>query len=157
MDEPATHQNATPGRPAQGTGMELAAVLFLTVGSLLLPFLGWIVGLVLLWSSRLWTPRDKILGTLVWPGGLGSFFLIGALGPSQVCSSGETVEEDGTVTQLAEVCEGFAFPLWAGIPIMLALLFGPVVVAVLLVRRARERTLVGGPEAPRTVGRCRSS
>jgi hypothetical protein len=31
---------------------------------------GWLVGLILLWSSRLWTTRDKLIGTLVIPGGL---------------------------------------------------------------------------------------
>ena len=32
--------------------------------------IGWIVGVILLWSSRAWTTRDKIIGTLVLPGGL---------------------------------------------------------------------------------------
>jgi hypothetical protein len=35
----------------------------------LLPLV-WVVGVVLLWRSRAWTPRDKLIGTLVIPGGL---------------------------------------------------------------------------------------
>jgi hypothetical protein len=31
---------------------------------------GWIVGLVLLWSSPTWRLREKLLGTLLIPGGL---------------------------------------------------------------------------------------
>jgi hypothetical protein len=31
---------------------------------------GWVVGVVLLWSSRAWTTTDKLIGTLVLPGGL---------------------------------------------------------------------------------------
>jgi formate hydrogenlyase subunit 3/multisubunit Na+/H+ antiporter MnhD subunit len=35
----------------------------------LLPLV-WVVGVVLLWRSRAWSRRDKLLGTLVIPGGL---------------------------------------------------------------------------------------
>ena len=30
----------------------------------------WLVGVVLLWRSRAWTARDKLIGTLLIPGGL---------------------------------------------------------------------------------------
>ncbi len=36
---------------------------------MLLPLV-WVVGVVLLWRSRAWSVRDKLLGTLVVPGGL---------------------------------------------------------------------------------------
>ncbi len=49
---------------------DLLAVVGLIVGSLVLPIVGWLVGLVLLWRSRSWTILEKLLGTLVWPGGL---------------------------------------------------------------------------------------
>ena len=44
------------------SGQEWATVV-------LLPVL-WVVGVVLLWRSRAWTTRDKLIGTLVVPGGL---------------------------------------------------------------------------------------
>jgi hypothetical protein len=31
---------------------------------------GWLVGAILLWSSRAWTRREKLIGTFVVPGGL---------------------------------------------------------------------------------------
>ena len=31
--------------------------------------IGWLVGVVLLWTSKIWTLRDKLIGTLVVPGG----------------------------------------------------------------------------------------
>ena len=31
---------------------------------LVIPFAGWVVGVVLIWLSRLWTTRDKLIGTL---------------------------------------------------------------------------------------------
>src|SRR3954469_19764241 len=43
-------------------GREWATVVLLPVV--------WVVGVVLLWRSRAWTTRDKLIGTLVIPGGL---------------------------------------------------------------------------------------
>jgi hypothetical protein len=55
--------------------METAALVLLLFGGFVFG-VGWIIGLVLLWSSAVWTPWEKLLGTLVVPGGLaGSFFL----------------------------------------------------------------------------------
>lgn len=33
-------------------------------------FVGWLAGVVMLWQSSVWRLRDKILGTMIWPGGL---------------------------------------------------------------------------------------
>jgi hypothetical protein len=44
---------------------ERIAVLLLLGSGLLLPGLGWIAGFVLLWRSRAWSLRDKLLGTVV--------------------------------------------------------------------------------------------
>ena len=41
--------------------------------------LGWFGGLILLWSSRAWTTRDKWIGTLVIPGGLATSVVIGLI------------------------------------------------------------------------------
>ena len=42
---------------------------------LVIPFLGWVAGVVLVWVSRRWTTRDKLIGTL---GGLS--WVLGGLG-----------------------------------------------------------------------------
>ncbi len=56
--------------PAQRRGTrEWAAVCLLLFG-FIAAGVGWIVGVILLWSSRAWTTRDKLIGTLVLPGGL---------------------------------------------------------------------------------------
>jgi hypothetical protein len=61
--------------PARPGWMETAALVLLLFGGFVFG-VGWIIGLVLLWSSAVWTPWEKLLGTLVVPGGLaGSFFL----------------------------------------------------------------------------------
>jgi hypothetical protein len=46
------------------------ALVLLPIGGLLVPLVGWLAGVVLLWSSRVWSNRDKLLGTLIVPGGL---------------------------------------------------------------------------------------
>jgi hypothetical protein len=58
---------AAPAAPS-GT-REWAALLLLLFGGFLAGF-GWLVGVILLWSSRAWSRREKWIGTLVVPGGL---------------------------------------------------------------------------------------
>ncbi|HEX6855651.1 MAG TPA: hypothetical protein VF204_10170, partial [Streptosporangiaceae bacterium] len=70
---------AQPGRAGAGA-LELAAVLFLLLGGIVIPVLGWFIGVVLLWLSPRWTAKDKLLGTLVWPGGLLAPVLLAAAG-----------------------------------------------------------------------------
>jgi len=48
-------QTAKPFTP----WLEVIALVLLVI-----PFLGWVVGVVLVWLSRLWTTRDKLIGTL---------------------------------------------------------------------------------------------
>jgi Co/Zn/Cd efflux system component len=47
------------------------ALLLIVLGSAFVPVFGWIAGIVLLWTSTTWTRIDKIVGTVLVPGGLG--------------------------------------------------------------------------------------
>jgi hypothetical protein len=62
--------------PTRRGTKEWAAIILLLAGGFVVG-LGWVAGLVLLWSSRAWTTRDKWIGTLVIPGGLATSTLIG--------------------------------------------------------------------------------
>ena len=45
--------------------------------AIVLPLVGWLIGVILLWLSNAWNVRDKVIGTLFVPGGLGlSLFLL---------------------------------------------------------------------------------
>ncbi len=44
---------------------ELAAILFMTVGAVLLPFFGPIIGIVLVWASAQWTASQKWIATAI--------------------------------------------------------------------------------------------
>src|SRR5689334_2749957 len=46
--------------PRRSLTLEIWAVLMLTVGSIVLPVIGWLVGVVLMWSSDRWRTREKI-------------------------------------------------------------------------------------------------
>ncbi len=49
--------------------LETVAIVLLLVGGFFY-VAGWLAGVALLWLSRSWTTRDKLIGTLVVPGGL---------------------------------------------------------------------------------------
>jgi uncharacterized membrane protein len=65
---------------------ESLAVSLLLFGGLLF-VVGWFVGLHLLWSSRFWTLREKLIGTFVVPGGLLPALVLVATG-GQTCTGG---------------------------------------------------------------------
>jgi uncharacterized membrane protein len=61
--------------------IEIGALVLLLIGGIVIPIFGWLIGVVLLWVSNAWNIRDKIIGTIFIPGGLGLsifFFVWGA-------------------------------------------------------------------------------
>jgi hypothetical protein len=124
------------------TWREWTAVILLPLGGFLIG-VGWIVGLVLLWSSRAWTTRDKWIGTLVIPGGIATgvvaFLALGTTTASKCISkayarsAGVTVHSDVTTH-----CTGGA---GTGVDVLLflmlaVLVIAPIVSAFYLARRA---------------------
>jgi len=57
-------------QPRKSRALEIATLILLLVGGVVLPVIGWLIGVVLLWVSDAWNRRDKLIGTLVVPGGL---------------------------------------------------------------------------------------
>ena len=54
-----------PPMPPRGRGLEITAVILIAVGGFIVPFIGWIVGVVLVWlSSRDTSERLKMLSDL---------------------------------------------------------------------------------------------
>jgi uncharacterized membrane protein len=62
-----------PRRPKK-PGTEWLVLLLLSLGGFALG-IGWCVGVALLWASRSWTRRQKLIGTFVVPGGLAAAWL----------------------------------------------------------------------------------
>jgi hypothetical protein len=55
---------AQGGAPSFGA-VEILAILFLTVGSVILPFIGTIAGLAFTWASRVWGTGTKVIATVI--------------------------------------------------------------------------------------------
>ena len=131
-----TQPQVTSCRPVAGT--EWAAIILLLFGGFIFG-VGWIAGLILLWSSRAWTTRDKRIGTLVIPGGLATHALIGLIllgTPTKtLCRTIVGVEQHCTTAPATSIAP----------PIL-----GIVVVAVLVL--ASLATL-GLPRPPRSLSR----
>ncbi len=116
---------------AGGFGLrDISTVVLLLAGGILAG-LGWVVGAVLLWTSQSWRTRDKLIGTLLVPGGLvgaAMFVGVGTFAAGQTC-----VATSNGPTQ----CTGFAFPPAVGIPLMTVILLAPIFSMIWLVRTHR--------------------
>ena len=130
---------------------EWAAVILLPLGGFAFG-VGWLVGLVLLWSSRLWTTREKLIGTLIVPGGIATTLLVVVLtGTKRRCSTLTTVNPStgALIGRPTTHCTPSAGPSAATTALQIALVafcvLGPVVSAVYLARRARDRSVFMGP------------
>jgi hypothetical protein len=133
---------AGPGdRPG---GLEITAVVLLLFGGIAglvagipLVIVGWGSGVILLWVSSRWRWPDKLLGTLVWPGGIAMpFLLMGLAASTRACGGGSGDATCGGGTGL---------PPWLALPIAIAAIAGPVVVAARLLIRARRVPDPGEP------------
>jgi hypothetical protein len=58
--------------------LEAVTLLLLFAGGLIprLGLVGWLVGAVLLWLSTRWTVPEKLVATIIWPGGIGGLIWI---------------------------------------------------------------------------------
>ncbi len=128
-------ENPLPDEPPARRGTrEWAAVILLLIGGFIFA-VGWVAGLVLLWSSRAWTTRDKWIGTLVIPGGLATSVLIGLIVIAEPTK---------------EICRGFTGGLQRctpvhgpsngsdalGVVVFAILLLVPIATSIYLARRA---------------------
>jgi uncharacterized membrane protein len=73
---------AAPADERRTGAVEVGALVLFLIGGLVLPVIGWVVGVVLLWVSSAWTVPQKLLGTLVVPGGLALPLALGLLATS---------------------------------------------------------------------------
>ena len=65
--------------PPRRRVLDTGTVILLLIGGLLIG-LGWIAGVAMLWASPRWRTSDKLLATLVWPGGLAAVLAVPRFG-----------------------------------------------------------------------------
>lgn len=99
--------NSLNAELSTGSGShEKRALAWLTWGSLI-PVVGWLYGVVRMWSSRVWKTREKIIGTLALPFGFwGVIWVWWSLGwaSEQRC----TRSESGTASSVGGAPTGTA-------------------------------------------------
>jgi hypothetical protein len=123
---------------------EWAAIWLLLFGGLFVG-VGWIIGLIFLWSSRVWTTRDKWIGTLFVPGGLALAVWVGPvllMRDIQFCE--ETSDSAGGT---ADPCGGGETTAGDVISLAIAaiLVLTPFVTAVYLARRGARAPAGAAP------------
>jgi hypothetical protein len=132
-----------PPGSARGA-LEIVAVIFLLAGAFIIPVIGWVVGVVLLWVSKAWTTGEKWLGTLVLPGGLGAAVLLVFVSPFAItyaapsCTAGVTMTGRGRAVPMEEVCSS-GLPMILFILIGLVVLIAPIATAIYLLKAAGRR------------------
>jgi uncharacterized membrane protein len=84
-------QSVRTAPPYKPGWIEIGALVMLLVGGLIVPIVGWFIGAVLLWVSNAWNVRDKVIGTLFVPGGLGLSISVLVFGLSVAGSGGSSV------------------------------------------------------------------
>jgi hypothetical protein len=118
-------------QPRKAGWKEITALILLPIGGVILPVLGWFIGVVLLWVSDAWNTRDKVIGTLVVPGGLllplGLGFGFGGASGCETAVGSECAPDSGESNT------------W-NIVLLVVLLLAPLVSAVYLARRMRRGT-----------------
>lgn len=117
--------------------MEWFAVALVSFGSLLVPVVGWLVGIVLVFASSIWQRRHKAMAALLVPfGWLPAIYFVGA--PVRTCF--ETTGPEGTTT----TCGGGSWlTTFVGVPLLVVAIVGPLVTVFVLLRaliRHREAT-----------------
>jgi hypothetical protein len=138
LGEPEAIIAAETPPPAELSGnrgtKEWAAIILLLLGGFIFA-VGWFVGLILLWSSRAWTTRDKWIGTLVIPGGLATGVLIGLFAIGEPAK--KLCRTFSGVAQRCTNASGHSIPSSAiGVALFALLVLAPIATAVYLARRA---------------------
>jgi uncharacterized membrane protein len=122
------------GVERRGSALDIVALIFLLIGGVVLPVLGWVIGVVLLWISETWTTTEKVIGTLIVPGGLAlPLFLTLVTASAETCSGspGEPLTCTGGPSQAAQVL---------GTILVIVLFIAPLATTAFLARR-RTRAL----------------
>jgi hypothetical protein len=129
---------------AKSSWHEVFALILLLVGGFVFVF-GWFAGLVLLWTSALWSTRDKLIGTFLFPFGLA--FPVGVLlvvmtESLRPCSSGALSDAQGNPISSGSDCGGHAASAFVWVPaviLVIAFLLIPVGTTIYLARRMNRR------------------
>jgi len=130
---------ATPNKKPSSAERDVLALVILELGGVVVPFVGWVIGVVLVWSSRTWSSAEKWVATLIVPGGcLASVVAWMFLPGSEACMIGAHAPNG---SPLQEVCvkHGFVTPMWVRILVAVTLAAVSLATACALLRIGSRR------------------
>ncbi|MDQ2741721.1 MAG: hypothetical protein M3Z66_05430 [Chloroflexota bacterium] len=113
----------------------------LEVAAVVLTLLIWPIGIILLWTSNAWNVRDKLIGTLILPGGLFTsltvFFTV-AIGGRRSCQPAQF--PIGHQVHQATTCSGGISGIIGVLAslVFVLILFAPILTAIYLAIRLRR-------------------
>lgn len=122
---------ATP-TTGDSRGYTIIAAVLVALGGILVPVLGWIVGIAMVWMSRTWTVSEKWIATLTGPA---SVLLAGGLAATVSLSQNQTVYVEAGTPQ--DPVLPTIFDIWWSSALFLILV--NMVVGIWLLWRARGR------------------
>ena len=132
---------AEAGAPPPGSGRWDAWAPWLIIFGFIASGLGWIAGVLILWTSPTWSQRDKLIATVVSPAGLVALFfgLVAALSAAAGCPEHAAA---GCTTR------GVTLPLGAAILLAVAGLAAHVLPPLHLMRKRRRQRFTLTRSAP---------
>lgn len=119
---------------AQRRGTREWLAIFLLLFGTLAAGVGWLAGVILLCSSRAWTTKDKLIGTLVLPGGLFASAVLVVLATGRLHKEKCLYRDASLVHCTHGLSSG---PSTIGSIALILLAFTPIATGVYLARRAR--------------------
>jgi hypothetical protein len=122
----AQSQPPSPATP----WLEVAAIVLLVI-----PFAGWVIGVVLVWLSQRWTTRDKLIGTI---GGLS--WILAGLGVIATEVTSIPLAQSGSDSPVGQVHVETTGPSLLEVILFAAPFVLPVAAAIYLGFRLRRRT-----------------
>lgn len=128
---------AESGLGARAGMREWLAIPLLLLGGFAL-LIGWCVGVALLWNSRIWTARDKLIGTFVLPGGLSPVLFAAAFVTVRSSVTGRVCEATPNGSKCHDVVSSSGGSHVLGIALLVALLVLPILSAIYLAWRANS-------------------
>ena len=127
--------------PSTAGWKEVGALVLLPIGGVILPVLGWFIGIVLLWISDAWSTRDKLVGTLLFPGGLLLPVALGVLASeSSGCGTVVTPQLSPELNNASNCPPPDGTGAWE-VALVVMLILVPLVTTVYLARRMRRMSI----------------
>ncbi len=126
---------AEAGAPPPGSRRWDAWAPWLIIFGFIASGLGWIAGVLILWTSPTWSRRDKLIATIVPPAGLAALFfgLVAALHAAAGCPGPATLASTTCTTK------GFTLPLGVAILLVVAGLAAHLLPPIHLMRTRRQQ------------------